>query len=249
MGGFKRVFIFSIAIISLIGVSGCMNIFSKTPNRAEIAKKLLKEKYNEEFDIFASGEGYGTLTNNTFKVIAAPEGDKSLLFEAKVEKEGAWMTDQYVEALVEGEVKQITSSKISELTDEFFIKVYAAYGGTEINDKKSVSLEKFRSISPDTPLVITLLLDKNKMASIAAETEYQVLQELFTEQIPYNASMEIYYTDGAVLQEAEEYFKKNAETYYGFDKKLEGYKRHGLGINAGQLNVTLEQFKERRQVQ
>lgn len=242
----RKVVISILMIFLTLGVSGC-SIFGL--DRDDIAKKLLKEKYNEEFDIFASGEGYGILPYETFKVVAAPKSNHDLLFEAEVEQEGAYMIDEYVEALVEDEVKQITSSKISELTDEFFIKVYAAYGGTEINDKKSVSLGKFRSISPDTPLVITLLLDKNKMAAIAAETEYQVIQELFSEQLPYNASMEIYYTDGSVLQEAEDYFKKNAETYYGFDKKLEGYKRHGLGVNAGHLNVSLEQFKERRQVQ
>lgn len=249
MGKFKRVIMLSFAIISLIGVSGCMNFFSKSPDRAEISKKLLKEKYNEDFDIFSSGEGYGTLTNDTFKVVAAPKGNHKLLFEAEVEKEGDYMIDEYVEALVEDEIKQIASSKISELTDEFFMKVYVAYGGTKINNKESVSLEKFRSLSPDTPVVITLLLDKNKMAEIDAETEYQLLQELFLQQLPYTASMEIYYTDGAVLQEAEEYFKKNAETYYGFEKKLEEYKRNGFGIIAGQLNVSLDQFKEQRQVQ
>lgn len=237
----------SILMIFLaLGVNGC-SIFG--PDRDDIAKKLLKEKYNEDFDIFSSGEGYGILPYETFKVVAAPKSDPNLLFEAKIEQESAWMIDEYVEALVEDEVKQIASDKISELTDEFFMKVYVAYGGTKIINKKSVSLEKFRSLSPDTPLVITLLLDKNKMAAIDTETEYQVIQELFSEQLPYNASMEIYYTDVTVLQEAEEYFKENAETYSDFDEIIEGYKRHGLGVNAGQLNVSLEQFKERRQVQ
>lgn len=249
MGIFKRVFILSIAIISLIGVSGCMNFFSKTPNRAEIAKKLLKEKYNEDFEIFASGEGYGTLTNKTFKVIAAPEGNKGLLFEAKVEKEGAYMIDEYVEVLVEDEIRQITSSKISELTDEFFIKVYVGFADTKFTDKESVSLEKFRSESPETPIVITLLLDKEKMATIEAEKEYQILQELFSEQLPYNVALEIYYTDGTVLQKAEEYFKNNAETYSDFDELTEDYQDNGFGVKMGQINVSLDQFKAQRQVQ
>lgn len=237
----------SILMIFLaLGMNGC-SIFG--PGRDDIAKKLLKEKYNKDFEILSSGEGYGILPYDTFKVVAAPKSNHDLLFEAEVEQEGAYMIDEYVEALVEDEVKQITSSKISELTDEFFIKVYAAYGGTEINDKKSVSLGKFRSISPDTPLVITLLLDKNKMAAINAEKEYRVLQELFLEELPYNAATEIYYTDGDILKKAEEYFKKNAETYGDFDDMIEGYKDNGFGFNAGQINVSLDQFKQQRQVQ
>lgn len=242
----QKMVTFILMIFLALGVSGC-SIFC--PDRDDIAKKLLKEKYNEDFDILSSGEGHGILPYDTFKVVAAPKSNHNLLFEAKVEQEGAYMIDEYVEALVEDEIKQIVSGKISELTDGFFMKVYVAYGGTKIKSKESVTIEKFRNISPDTPLVITLLLDKNKMAAINAETEYRVLQELFLEELPYNAATEIYYTDGDILKKAEDYFKENAETYSNFDELIEGYKDNGFGVNVGQINVSLDQFKQQRQVQ
>ncbi|MCM3694304.1 hypothetical protein [Neobacillus niacini] len=236
-------------IISLLGVSGCMNFFSKGEDRADIAKRLLKEKYNEDFSIYGSGEGYGTLTGDTFKVVASPEGNKDLLFEAKVQKEGKWMIDEYVEALLEDEIKQTASDKIRELTDNFFMKVYVGFADTDYTDKSKVSLEDFSKRYTNVPIVLTLLLDKTAVANIDAEKEFQVYQELFAEKLPLNAALEIYYTDTETIQKSEEYFKKNAETYNDFDQMLEGFKENGFGVNEGQINIPLNQFIEQRQVQ
>jgi hypothetical protein len=236
-------------IISLLGVSGCMSFFSKSEDRADIAKKLLKEKYHEDFSIYTSGEGYGTLTGNTFKVVASPEGNKDLMFEAKVQKEGKWMIDQYIEALLEDEIKQTASDKIRELTDNFFMKVYVGFADTDYTDKSKVSLEDFSKRYTNVPIVLTLLLDKTAMANIEAEKEFQVYQDLFAEKLPINAALEIYYTDTETIEKSVEYFKKNAETYDDFDQMLKGFKENGFGVNEGQINIPLDQFIEQRQVQ
>ncbi|SDM84981.1 hypothetical protein [Bacillus sp. OK048] len=238
-----------LAIISLLGVSGCMSFMSNSPDRAEIAKKLLKEKYNEDFSIFTSGEGYGTLTNNTFKVVAAPEGKEELKFEAKIQKEGNWIIDEYVEALLEDEIKQTASDKIRELTDKFFIKVYVGFADTKYTDKSMVSIEKFTKEYTKVPIVITLLLDKTSVSTIDAEKEYQVLQELFAEKLPINAALEIYYTDGETIEKSEEYFKKNAEAYDDFHQMLKGFQENGFGLDDGQINIPLNQYIDQRQVQ
>jgi hypothetical protein len=237
-----------LVIIALLGMSGCMN-FMFGPSRADIAKKVLKEKYNEDFSIFASGEGFGTLTGNTFKVVAAPVGNEDLMFEAKVQKEGKWMIDEYAEALLEDEIKQITSDKVRELTDDFFLKVYVGFADTDYTDKSKVSLEDFSKRYTNVPIVLTLLLDKTAMANIDAEKEFQVLQELFAEKLPIRASLEIYYTDTETIQKSQEYFKKNAETYDDFDQMLAGFKENGFGVNEGQINIPFDQFIEQRQVQ
>jgi hypothetical protein len=236
-------------IIFLLGVSGCMSFFSKGEDREDIAKRLLKEKYHEDFSIYGSGEGYGTLTGNTFKVTASPEGNKDLMFEAKVEKEGKWMIDEYVEALLEDEIKQTASDKIRELSDDFFLKVYVGFADTDYTDKSKVSLEDFTKRYTNVPIVLTLLLDKTAMANIDAEKEFQVYQELVAEKLPIRAALEIYYTDTETIQKSEEYFKKNAETYDDFDQMLEGYKENGFGVKEGQILIPVDQFIEQRQVQ
>jgi hypothetical protein len=237
-----------LVIIALLGMSGCMN-FMSSPSRADIAKKVLKEKYNEDFSIYTSGEGYGTLTGNTFKVVASPEGNKDLIFEAKIQKEGKWMIDEYVEALLEDEIKQTASDKIRELTDDFFLKVYVDFADTDYADKSKVSLVDFSKRYTNVPIVLTLLLDKTAMANIEAEKEFQVYRELFAEKLPIRAALEIYYTDTETIEKSEEYFKKNAETYSDFDQMLEGFKENGFGVDEGQINITLNQFIEQRQVQ
>ncbi|MEH7491352.1 DUF5037 domain-containing protein [Neobacillus niacini] len=237
-----------LVIIALLGMSGCMN-FMFGPSRDEIAKKVLKEKYNEDFSIYGSGEGFGTLTGNTFKVVASPEGNKDLMFEAKIQKEGKWMIDEYVEALLEDEIKQTASEKIRELTDDFFLKVYVGWADTGYTDKNKVSLDDVFKRDTKVPIVLTLLLDKTAMATIDAEKEFQVYQELFAEKLPIRAALEIYYTDTETIQKSEEYFKKNAETYDDFDQMLEGFKENGFGVREGQILIPFDQFIEQRQVQ
>jgi hypothetical protein len=84
----------------------------------------LEKKYKEEFTIFTSGEGYGSLTGNTFKVVAAPTKNKSLKFEATVKNKGAWMMDQYNQALLEKEIRKVLSDNVSEISNQFLVNVH-----------------------------------------------------------------------------------------------------------------------------
>lgn len=243
---FKHLALISLAIISVIGVSGCM--LSK-PDRADIAKKLLKEKYNEDFTVFTSGKGYGTLTNNTFTVVAAPKDNEDLKFEAEIEKEGDWMIDEYVQALLEDEIKKIVSNKIkNELTDDFFIKVYIGWSDTKITNKNSVSLDAYMKKQPNVPVVIDVLFNKNTMANIDSKKEYEVFADLFAKDLPFTSTLEIYYTSMDVVQKSEEYFKKHAEAYDDFDKMVEGSLEIGIGITNGKLNISSSEFIKQRQV-
>ena len=50
-----------------------MGIFASTKSEVRIAKKVLKEKYNEDFEIISLGGRGGTLTNDTFTIKCYPE--------------------------------------------------------------------------------------------------------------------------------------------------------------------------------
>ena len=72
----------------MIGGSGCMGIFASTKSEVRIAKKVLKEKYNEDFEIISLGGCGGTLTNDTFTVKCYPVSDPDCIFKAEIQKEG-----------------------------------------------------------------------------------------------------------------------------------------------------------------
>jgi hypothetical protein len=72
----------------MIGGSGCMGIFTSTKSEVRIAKKVLKEKYNEDFEIISLGGRGGTLTNDTFTVKCYPVSDPDYIFKTEIQKEG-----------------------------------------------------------------------------------------------------------------------------------------------------------------
>lgn len=72
----------------MIGGSGCMGFFASTKSEVRIAKKVLKEKYNEDFEIITLGGRWGTLTNDTFTVKCYPVSDPDCIFKAEIQKEG-----------------------------------------------------------------------------------------------------------------------------------------------------------------
>ena len=63
-------------------------IFASTKSEVRIAKKVLKEKYNEDFEIISLGGRGGTLTNDTFTVKCYPVSDPGCIFKAEIQKEG-----------------------------------------------------------------------------------------------------------------------------------------------------------------
>ena len=63
-------------------------IFASTKSEVRIAKKVLKEKYNEDFEIISLGGRGGTLTNDTFTVKCYPVSDPDYIFKTEIQKEG-----------------------------------------------------------------------------------------------------------------------------------------------------------------
>ncbi|MBD9195211.1 MAG: hypothetical protein EGP96_22580 [Roseburia inulinivorans] len=61
-----------------------MGIFASTKSEVRIAKKVLKEKYNEDFEIISLGGRGGTLTNDTFTIKCYPVSDPDCIFKAEI---------------------------------------------------------------------------------------------------------------------------------------------------------------------
>ena len=62
MRNLRRITVIMVMVCLMIGQSGCAGIFDSTKSEVRIAKKVLKEKYNEDFEIISLGGRGGTLT-------------------------------------------------------------------------------------------------------------------------------------------------------------------------------------------
>ena len=88
MRNLRRIIVIMVMVCLMIGGSGCMGIFDSTKSEVRIAKKVLKEKYNEDFEIISLGGRGGTLTNDTFTVKCYPVSDPDYIFKTEIQKEG-----------------------------------------------------------------------------------------------------------------------------------------------------------------
>lgn len=88
MRNLGRITVIMVMVCLMIGGSGCMGIFASTKSEVRIAKKVLKEKYNEDFEIITLGGRWGTLTNDTFTVKCYPVSDPDYIFKTEIQKEG-----------------------------------------------------------------------------------------------------------------------------------------------------------------
>ena len=88
MRNVRRITVIMVMVCLMIGGSGCMGIFASTKSEVRIAKKVLKEKYNEDFEIITLGGRWGTLTNDTFTVKCYPVSDPDYIFKTEIQKEG-----------------------------------------------------------------------------------------------------------------------------------------------------------------
>lgn len=88
MRNLGRITVIMVMVCLMIGGSGCMGIFASTKSEVRIAKKVLKEKYNEDFEIISLGGRGETLTNDTFTIKCYPVSDPDYIFKTEIQKEG-----------------------------------------------------------------------------------------------------------------------------------------------------------------
>ena len=88
MRNLRRITVIMVMVCLMIGQSGGAGIFDSTKSEVRIAKKVLKEKYNEDFEIITLGGRGGTLTNDTFTIKCYPVSDPDYIFKTEIQKEG-----------------------------------------------------------------------------------------------------------------------------------------------------------------
>ena len=88
MRNLRRITVIMVMVCLMIGQSGGAGIFDSTKSEVSIAKKVLKGKYNEDFEIITLGGRGGTLTNDTFTIKCYPVSDPDYIFKTEIQKEG-----------------------------------------------------------------------------------------------------------------------------------------------------------------
>ena len=140
MKKWRSIAVIIVMVCLMIGQSGCTGIFDSTKSEVRIAKKVLKEKYNEDFEIITLGGRWGTLTNDTFTVKCYPVSDPDCIFKAEIQKEGHYVYDEYVSTRVCKRLK----TEIEEMLNGVQVSVYVhAVPSSNDGTDSNVSYEEF----------------------------------------------------------------------------------------------------------
>ena len=124
MRNLRRIIVIMVMVCLMIGGSGCMGIFDSTKSEVRIAKKVLKEKYNED----------------TFTVKCYPVSDPDCIFKAEIQKEGHYVYDEYVSTRVCKRLK----TEIEEMMNGVQVSVYVhAVPSSNDGTDSNVSYEEF----------------------------------------------------------------------------------------------------------
>lgn len=110
----KRAFIAAITVCCLAMIATTLGGCGMSQDAAaEKVKAHLEEKYGEEFVIEASGGGFGTADNTTWKVIFHPAAEPGLRGYATVGKDDGEVQDYYTGARVAREVVEAVQSDVA----------------------------------------------------------------------------------------------------------------------------------------
>lgn len=92
--------LFFLVIVIVVSFSGCV-FEGKSDIQAEMAEKLLNEKYGEEFVVEFLGSRWGTATDGYYVCNCYPKSNKNLKFQAIVDKDCDYIEDEYATKIAE----------------------------------------------------------------------------------------------------------------------------------------------------
>ncbi len=241
----KRTAIVILAIISLIGVSGCMNgEGTKSPESTDEAKKLaenlLHEKYGEEFVVYSVGNSWGTLTEDTFTALSYEKNSPTVRFEAKVAKDGSYLIDEYISRKISNEME---SEMLEVMKDSPFTIALKVGPDIKIVDStnSNMSVGEYMEKVPKLGFRFYVVTDAKKLS---AEEESEML-DLFIRSIQsypaINGSVDLYFGSPSMIEQFNDYMKENPNADSGMFEILEEATHEQYNITNSTIELAAEE--------
>lgn len=152
---------------------------------AEKVKAHLEEKYGEEFVIEASGGGFGTADNTTWKVIFHPASEPSLRSFATIPKNGGDIKDYYTGVRAARDYSESITAEVAALAEGRVVISSGVNSSSQDGEVggPDITLKDFLKENQDASVVLGVLTD----ASATKESEDALVArigELVKETVP-----------------------------------------------------------------
>jgi hypothetical protein len=229
----------------MLGVTGCMSSNSKastSDGKEEIAQKLLKAKYNEEFVVYKTYGGSYALMGHSFKAVCSPKNQPNLKFEVEALKDGSGIVvDEYISRKISASVEEILINNLSKTVSNFTIKVGA--GSKTINSADAnMTISDYLKMKRNAGFSIYIVIDQTCLSNIKAEKLYSALNNMFTNLPEIDGGMEVYFASNDIVQQIKKYTNDHANVDAGFDNILKNCKMIDIPVTKSKLGITLEDY-------
>lgn len=225
-----------IVAAAMTGITACM------PGEKEYRKQaleLLKEKYAEEFSV----EQYmgREWVNDYYEVMAYPDENPELLFEAKVACDGSYIADEYISARVCRDTEEKILENLSGMKGYIQLKAWPTLKTVQ-TDMTAMDLGEFLTASPGNQFSVYLYycpVEKN------TEETYKVIQKAFTGLECMKGKLRLYIVEEEQLRQIQAYFSDNAKIYQEHEDILKECKCISIPFCDGKIDMMMEEFIEK----
>ena len=213
----KKLIVILIVLAGLV-MAGC------SKSKEEIAKEALRNKYNEEFNI------YGIDSNSTggvgFNAVASPVNNPNVVFKISLNSDGSLSHDEYVSAYVMNLMKETIENDMNTLFPKSYFRFRGiVFGQHAISDFRNKSIEEI--IGPNKEegqkCFIDIYLEKDEKSSGDYKKEYEYFIGLLDSYENDNnilpVAINFIYVNDGHLEFVKEYFQKNVERSHYFKEQ------------------------------
>lgn len=238
----NRLIIWGVILMTLISMTNLMGCGSDLHSKREkMTKKLLMEKYKEDFVIHTIGKSFGTLTNTTFEAICSPEDDLNLKFMAEIDKDGEWISDEYVTSNVSAKIEKKLSETLNDTLTNFVIKVVADVGPTELSDP-DISIKDFLQVQPEERFLIYLVINEKSIEEMDNGKIYDTIVAMFDNLPNISGKLNLYVTDAQTIEGVNTYITKHAVPDSGLAELLDKATTVGTMYYDNVLDISKDDF-------
>lgn len=242
----RRKFILMIILV-LAGAILLINCNFVEPVQYRYAKKLLKEKYNEEFEVLDTWGNGG----KSYYALCYPVRDRSLLFEGNFALDHSDFRDEYDKAIFSNEVKKMVQPKLRDIFQECYVYPSVISRESGITDKTDITIESFIKATESPGVLLIVAVNNDKYLQDDYSEEYKKIITCMDEMSDINISptLALYFLPEERYKQYVDYFKNNIKMQGEFSNIVSGYPDFGFGYKDEKPNESEAEYVKLRKEQ
>lgn len=234
-------------------LAGCgvewSNYFNTDRGLKRVAAKSLEKKYGEKFIIH---DVWGKNLEQFF-ADCSPKENPDVIFRADIYKNGKGVSDDgYTQGIVAKELNDILQDDFQALFPGCYTRVGVPsyYNEPEFENPTEVTLKEYMPYINFGIMGYHIFIPIEDASSSSISDEYDYLENTLSQHIKEGTipmvAVFMYFVDEEMMEKCKEYYQTNSSTGSAFEKLLDGYVQISFGFPDGNINITYDEYAEKR---